>query len=69
VRPRRLSALAVLALCLTAAACKKMEDPKNFPAEKVEQPKDLEKGEGVPPSVQESVKKGLDEAKKEPKKP
>lgn len=36
----------------------------DFPAEKVEKPKDLEKGEGVPAELQKTIQKGLDEAKK-----
>jgi len=39
----------------------------DFPAEKVEKPKDLEKGEGVPAELQKTIQKGLDDAKK-PKK-
>ena len=39
-------------------------DPKAFPAEKIEKPRDVEKGEGVPPDLQEAVKKGLKDAKK-----
>lgn len=37
--------------------------PKDFPAEKVEGARDLEKGEGVPKPIQDAVKKGLKKAR------
>ncbi len=37
--------------------------PKDFPAEKLDAPRDAEKGEGVPSRIQEAVKKGLKKAK------
>ena len=38
--------------------------PADFPAEKVEAPKDIEKGEGVPQELQDAVEKSLEKAKK-----
>jgi hypothetical protein len=38
--------------------------PADFPAERIEKPKDLEKGEGVPQQMQDAVEKGLERAKK-----
>ncbi|MBI5240456.1 MAG: hypothetical protein HY926_08275 [Elusimicrobia bacterium] len=38
--------------------------PADFPAEKVEKPKDLEQGEGVPKEMQDAIEKGLEKAKK-----
>jgi hypothetical protein len=42
----------------------KERKPADFPAEKIEKPKDLEKGEGIPQEMQDAVEKGLEQAKK-----
>lgn len=38
--------------------------PADFPAEKIEKPKDLEKGEGIPQEMQDAIEKSLEQAKK-----
>ncbi|MDD5628672.1 MAG: hypothetical protein PHU21_06380 [Elusimicrobia bacterium] len=38
--------------------------PADFPAEKIEPPKDFEKGEGLPEDIKKAVEKSLEQAKK-----
>ncbi len=45
-------------------AMTKKRKPADFPAEKIEKPRDAEAGEGLPQSFKEAVKKGLDKKRK-----